>query len=188
MRPSVAIRMETKDTARPKSLKGSTMSRWAAIMTEAINRFPYFRILIGLITASAVAFLLIYIVPSVIFLVLILSHGSKVTEFQRAKSPDQLLDSVVMEIQPGFSIESHGYRVYITTAGSNHLENPVLEAENVKNLKVTWLAPKLLQISYTDGCIDTFRNHWSNGKVNNGLDNVEVRIRLPDNATPRRCD
>jgi hypothetical protein len=141
-----------------------------------------------LIAAAAVALVLVYVLPSVLLTVGMLSYRSVVTEIQRVESPDQLLDSVVMQTQPGFSIESDDYRVYITLAGSHRFGDPVLELEGAKNLKVTWLAPKLLQLSYTDGCVDTFHNDWSSMKTQNGLDKVEVRLKPPDDATPHHCD
>ena len=158
-------------------------------MTEAaIRRSTFFWISSGFITFWAVAFFLVYVWPSIIFMVIALCYPSVVTEIQRAKSPDQSLDSVVTETQPGFSIESDFYRVYIAPASSHRLVDPVLEIESAKNLKTTWLTPNLLQISYTDGCIDGFHDHWSSMKTHNGLDKVEVRLKPPADPTPHWCD
>lgn len=158
-------------------------------MTEAINpRYRYVRLSIALLAAAAAGFVLIYILPFVLFAILIFIHPSQVTELQRIESPDQLLDSVVTQIQPGFSIESDYYRVYIALASSHRLEDPVLEIENAKELKVMWLTPKLLQISYAAGCIDTFHSQWSSAKILSGLEKVEILLKPPEDAPPHRCD
>lgn len=158
-------------------------------MTEiTARRFPFLRVSIGLIIAAAAVLTSIYVLPSLVFAVLMLSHRSVLTEVRRVESPDHLLDSVVVQDQPGFSIEPDTYRVYVTPVGSKRLRNPVLEEDGAKNLKVTWLAPKLLEISYTDGCIDTFHNHWSSTDLQNGNYDVEIRLKIPGDATPRRCD
>ena len=159
-----------------------------ASMSEAVaRRSTFFWVSTAVITFAAVAFV-VFVLPSVLFMLLTLSSPSVVTETQRSESPDRLLDSVVMQTQPGFSIEPYFGRVYVAPASSHRLGDPILEIENAKNLKTVWLAPKLLEVSYTDGCIATFHSHWPSMKVQNGLQNVEVRLKPPDDLTPRRCD
>ena len=157
-------------------------------MTEVVTRrFRYVRLSIGLLVAAAAGFVLIYVFPFVVFAFLVFIHPSKVIELQRVESPDRSLDSAVMQIQPGFSIESDTYRVYVALSGSKRLGNPVLEGEGLQNLKTTWLAPRLLQISYSGGCIGVFHDHWPETKAQNGSNYVEVRLK-PLGANSSSCD
>jgi hypothetical protein len=107
------------------------------------------------------------------------------TEIERIESPDHEVEVVVVESDVG-ATEPLTYDVYLTKPGSEKLGNSVLGAIGKNDLKFRWISPRLLEISYSDACIVSFRNHWANTVFPYGGDyDVEIRLNPPHDATPR---
>src|SRR6266404_1930858 len=116
------------------------------LMSQLAKRiFRYFRILITLIALPAIWLTYLHLVRPRLF-------ASIGTEVQRLESPDQEVQAVVMETNPG-ALEPFYYTVYLAKVGSRRLGNPVLDAFGKNDLKLRWISPRLLEISYTDACI-----------------------------------
>jgi hypothetical protein len=146
------------------------------------------RLVVAVVATGVLVGLVVYILPPVLFALIALSHSPVRTQLQRVESPDHAAAAILIEETPGFSIEPAGYRVYVAPARSTaEPKKPVLEGTSFKDLKMTWLAPNLLQISYSLGCIGAFRNH-SSVTLRGQPYAVEVRLKAPDDITPRRCD
>jgi hypothetical protein len=114
-----------------------------------------------------------------------LVFASTASEIERVESPDQEVEVVVTESNPG-ALEPFAYDVYLTKPRSKNLGNSVLTAIGKNDLKFRWIAPRLLEISYSDACIVSFRNHWENTVPPYGGDyDVEIRLKPPQDAVPR---
>jgi len=152
--------------------------------------FSPIRIAIAVVAMGVLVVFVKYILPAFLFAVfalMVLSHRPVRKQLQRVESPDHVAAAILIEETPGFSIESAGYRVYVAPATSTaEPKKPILEGSNFKDLKIAWLAPNLLQISYSVGCIGAFRNHSSVTLAGQPYA-VEVRLKAPDDTTPRRC-
>lgn len=151
------------------------------------RRFSRRRVMIGVGCALGVGLFLMYVLPSLLFAVVIFSQRTASVEAQRVSSPDSRLDAVVVKREPGFSIEPDTYRLYLTRAGSRALGDPFLEATNLEGLRVHWAEPKLLELSYSKACITAFRNQWSSTKVENGNYVVEIRLKPPEGGARHPC-
>ena len=140
----------------------------------------------GLIAAALGGLFIVYMLPSVLFVVLMLSSRPLVKEIQRVESPDHEVEVVVVESNPG-ALEPFTYDVYLTKPGSKKLGNSVLGAIGKNDLNFSWISPRLLEISYSDACIVSFRNHWENtvSPYVGGEYDVEIRLKPPQDAIPR---
>jgi hypothetical protein len=139
----------------------------------------------GLIAAALGGLFLVYVLPSVLFAVSMVSSRPLVKEIQRVESPDHEVEVVVVESNPG-ATEPYGYAVYLVRHGSRDLGKPVLDASGSAP-KLNWISPRLLEISYSDICIGAFQNHWNSMELQNGLYDVEIRLKPPEDVTPHRC-
>jgi hypothetical protein len=148
-------------------------------MTEATKRIPrYFRFLITLFALPAIWFAYLRLARPLLF-------ASTSTEIERMESPDHEVEAVVVESNPG-ALEPFAYYVYLTKPGSRKLGNAVLGAIGKNDPKFRWISPRLLEISYSDACIVSFRNHWENTIPPYGGDyDVEIRLNPPHDTTPR---
>jgi hypothetical protein len=146
-------------------------------MTEATKRIArYSRFVITLIALPAIWFACRHVVRPLV---------STSTEIERIESPDHEVEVVVVESDVG-ATEPLTYDVYLTKPGSEKLGNSVLGAIGKNDLKFRWISPRLLEISYSDACIVSFRNHWANTVFPYGGDyDVEIRLNPPHDATPR---
>lgn len=88
-----------------------------------------------------------------------------------------------METNPG-ALEPFDYKVYLAKFGSRSLGNPVLDAFGKNDLKLKWISPNLLEISYLDACIGSFHNHWGSMELQNGNYDVEIRLKPPQDSVP----
>jgi hypothetical protein len=157
-------------------------------MSDRVWRlFSYRRAVIAAGVALCVALFIFFVLPLLLFAVMSLSARTTAVEIQRSRSPDGLLDAVVVQSQPGFSIEPDSYRIYLARSGSDTLDNPVLVATDLEGLKMQWAAPHLLELSYSSACIASFRNHWANMAFRNGDYYVEVRLESPEGASRNPC-
>jgi len=147
-------------------------------MTEVAKHiFRYFRILITLIALPVIWFAYLHVGRPLVF-------ASTSTEVKRVESPDHEVEVVVVESNPG-ALEPFAYGVYLTKPGSKTLGNSVLGAIGKNDLNFRWVSPRLLEISYSDACIVSFRNHWENTVLPYGSAyDVEIRLKPPQDAIP----
>ena len=140
--------------------------------------FRYFRVLITLIALPAIWVTYLHLVRPLVF-------ASTSNEVERVESPDHEVEAVVVESNPG-ALEPFAYDVYLTKLGSKELGNSVLGAIGKNDLKFRSISARLLEISYSDACIVSFRNHWENTVFPYGGDyDVEIRLKPPQDAVPR---
>jgi hypothetical protein len=119
--------------------------------------FLRFKVLITLIALPAIWIMYLRIVRPLVF-------ASASIEVQRMESPDHEVQVVVVESNPG-ALEPPAYNVYLTKPGSKELGNSVLGAIGKNDLKFRWISTRLLEISYSEACIVSFRNHWEDTVV-----------------------
>ena len=142
-------------------------------MTKRISRC-----LIAVVAAVAIWWIYLHRVRPLVF-------PSNSTEVRRVQSPDQQVEVVVVKSNPG-ALEPFAYEVYLTKPGSTDLGNSILVAIGKNDLEFRWIAPRLLEISYSAACITSFRNHWENTIPPYGGDyDVEIRLKAPQDAAPR---
>lgn len=138
------------------------------------------------LTLPAIWLTYFYVVRPLIALGAALALASTSTEIQRMGSPDHQVEVVVVESRPGLALEPPAYDVYLTKPGSTRLGNSIVGAIGKNDLKFRWISSRLLEISYSDACIVSFRNHWENTVPPYGGDyDVEIRLRPPQDAVPR---
>lgn len=113
---------------------------------------------------------------------------STTRELARVTSPDGDVDAVLDEIRPGFVTEPYFYRVYIVRAGSHEFkdEDEVVEATGLGAAKMAWVVPRLLEIPYSNACINKFSNNWSHMSDDRYV--VEIRLIPPADNSPHSCD
>jgi hypothetical protein len=117
------------------------------------------------LTLPAIWLTYFYVVRPLIALGAALAFASTSTEIQRMRSPDHQVEVVVVESRPGLALEPQ--------IGKN-------------DLKFRWISSRLLEISYSDACIVSFRNHWEKTVPPYGGDyDVEIRLRPPQDGVPR---
>jgi hypothetical protein len=111
--------------------------------------------------------------------------ASTSTEVERVESPGHELEVVVVESNHS-ALEPPAFDVYLTKPGSNRLGKSVLGTIGKNDLKFRWISARLLEISYSDACIVSFRNHWENTVLPSGGDyDVEIRLKPPQDGVPR---
>jgi len=139
--------------------------------------FQYFKVLITLMALPAIWITYVRVVRPVVF-------ASASIEVQRMESPDHEVQVVLVESNPG-ALEPPAYEVYLTKTGSKELGNTVLGAIGKNDLKFRWISARLLEISYSEACLVSFRNHWENTVVPYGGDyDVEIRLKPPEDDVP----
>jgi len=146
-------------------------------MPEAKRIFWYLRVLITLIALPAIWITYLHVVRPLVL-------ASTSTEVERVESPDHIVEAVVVEGNAG-ALEPPTYDVYLTKPGSKEFGNSVLGAIGKNDLKLRWISARLLEISYSDACIVSFRNHWENTVSPNGGDyDIEIRLKPPQDEVP----
>jgi hypothetical protein len=99
---------------------------------------------------------------------------------ERVPSPDHVVDAVALEIEVGATVATP-YLVYIVPSGSRDFRDPpVLRADNLDDLKLSWKEPRFLEVSYSKGRIFDFTNFWESKDVQNFSYVVEIRLRPYD--------
>jgi hypothetical protein len=157
------------------------------LMAEAAKRrLLYFRVLGAAIVLPVSWFAYLYIVRPLVLVTGVFAYPAVTQEMGHLESPDREVAAVVMQSNPG-ATEPYYYTVYLIRLGSRDLGKPVLDASG-SDPKLRWIAPRLLEISYSDMCIGAFQNHWNSMELQNGLYDVEIRLKPPNDATPRRCN
>jgi hypothetical protein len=155
-------------------------------MTDgAPRRFPYFRVLVAAVALPMSCFVYLYVVRPLVFFVGLSAYATVTQELDHLESPDGEVVAIVVQSNPG-ATEPYGYTVYLVRHGSHDLGRPVLDASGSAP-KLKWISPRLLEISYSDMCIGSFQNHWNSMELQNGLYDVEIRLKPPEDATPHRC-
>jgi hypothetical protein len=155
-------------------------------MTEGgWRRSPYFRVLVAAVALPMSWFVYFYVVRPVVLIAGLSAYSAATQELEHLESSDGEVVAIVVQSNPG-ATEPYGYTVYLVRHGSRDLGKPVLDASGSAP-KLNWISPRLLAISYSDMCIGAFRNHWNSTELQNGLYDVEIRLKPPEDATPHRC-
>jgi hypothetical protein len=155
-------------------------------MTEsARHRFPYFRVLVAAAALPMSWFVYFYVVRPLVLIAGLSAYSAETQELEHLESPDGEVVAIVVQTNPG-ATEAYGYTVYLVKHGSRDLGRPVLDGSG-SGPKLKWISPRLLEISYSDMCIGAFQNHWNSMELQNGLYDVEIRLKPPEDATPHRC-
>ena len=168
-------------------------------MTKTIERkrWTVRRIVAWVSIAVILAAFALYVLPSLIFSTSILSGGVTTRQLEQLESQDHFVQAVLVQTIPSFSIEPYGFHLYIERANARGITGkPVMEGIELRDLNLTWLAPKVLQISYSSGCIGLFRNNWlavnPDGHPYFDRDghpySIEVRLKPPSDIAPHTCD
>jgi len=149
------------------------------------HRSTYFRVLVVAIALPMTWFVYFYLVRPLVFVAGLSAYSAATQELEHLESPDREVVAIVVQSNPG-ATEPYGYTVYLVRKGSRDLGKPVLDASGSAP-KLNWTSPRLLEISYSDMCIGAFQNHWNSMELQNGLYDVEIRLKPPEDATPHRC-
>jgi hypothetical protein len=100
-------------------------------------------------------------------------------EIGRFKSPDSLVDAVLIEGGGGATTSTIQYVCLLPAGGRAETadrEAAVFAADHVKNLGIDWRRPDLLEIGYDEARIASFRNIWYRPEVEGGRHIVEIRL------------
>jgi len=99
-------------------------------------------------------------------------------EITRLTSPDQVLDAVVVEVNPG-AFSSYLYEVHLVPKGGKANTDPeyaIFRAIRADGLQVVWERTHLLEITYNKAHIYHFCNLWYSKDVQSGHYLTEVRL------------
>ncbi len=97
-------------------------------------------------------------------------------EILRVKSPDSLVDAVLVRTNAG-ATTSYGYMLYIIPSGKEpKMGNEVLKADNLVNVTLNWKQSRFLEIRYEKGRIFLFTNFWNSKEVQDFDYVVELRL------------
>jgi len=105
----------------------------------------------------------------------------KYSEMKRIKSPDPVIEVVLMTGEAGATTATEyylylvptGQRINPETAGENR---PCFQAYHVKDLNLVWKNSTLLEIQYGEAVIDQFHNLWQHRNVQDFRYVVEIRL------------
>jgi len=109
-------------------------------------------------------------------------------EVSRTLSPSGQIEAIVDEVNGG-ATSSFAYSIYLVAKGSDKLppsDHAVFRADHVEKLKVSWINPRLMEITYHRARIFQFTNSWGNTAVlkttadataiKNYVSEVEIRL------------
>lgn len=104
-----------------------------------------------------------------------------IVEHARLKSPDGLVDAVLVEGDAG-ATTSFTYAVFIVPSGTKFDEKSewfesgqtLFTADKERNLQLVWREPKVLEVKFEKARIHNFRNFWSAQEVQNYDYKVEL--------------
>jgi hypothetical protein len=96
-------------------------------------------------------------------------------EIARIQSPDAVVDAVLAERAVGATVATPS-EVYIVPHGGKIEGGPLLRADNMRDLKLTWKQPRLLEVRYSKGRVFSFTNFWESADVQNWKYVVELRL------------
>jgi|SRR5688572_3631840 len=115
-------------------------------------------------------------VPTIGFLLSVRSSEVTSEELLRIRSPDFLVDAVLMRSNAG-ATGAHVYRVSIVPSGTHTKDiEEHFRADHLKGYKLVWKAPKLLEVQFEEGRIYHFSNFWQSKDVKDGSYVVEIRL------------
>ena len=108
-------------------------------------------------------------------------------EIERVKSPDGLVDAILIEIETD-PLSANGFIICLAPSGTDikHLtrsyEPNIFYANRLQDLRLVWREPKLLEIRYKRAAVLRFRNnHWIRGVGGQEAYEVELRL-MPEGA------
>jgi hypothetical protein len=100
-------------------------------------------------------------------------------EVNRIKSPDSLVDALVIEGDAGATTSTATSVYLVPVGGSVDPEDrlrSLFTADHLKNFAIEWKEPKLLEIRYDEGRIFGFMNFWSSREVQQFHYVVEIKL------------
>ena len=104
-------------------------------------------------------------------------ESAGLTPFLRAD--DSVAEAVLVSGDAG-ATTSTIWSVYLISTGSSvnpkQRDQSLFDADHVKNLKLVWREPKLLEIQYEEARILNFRNFWYGPNVQSARHIVELRL------------
>jgi hypothetical protein len=128
-----------------------------------------------------------YVFWSVALLVMMVVAGSKQHQLQQLESPDHVVAAVLVEVDPGLSIEPSFERLYLVQpTKSSNKQLLLLEGFHFEGLAISWKAPGLVEIEYSSGCISKFVNH-ATLLIRGEPYNVEARLKGPEDNAAHAC-
>jgi len=86
-------------------------------------------------------------------------------EVFRKTSPDNIVDVVVINIDCGVTTSINNSIFIVPKGELIDKQNPVFVADKVCDLKVKWIKPKFLAISYVKARIFKFTNFWNSRHI-----------------------
>jgi hypothetical protein len=98
-----------------------------------------------------------------------------IREIARIQSPDAVVDAVLAERAVGATVATPS-EVYIVPHGGGIKGEPLLRADNMRDLKLAWKQPRFLEMHYSKGRIFSFTNFWESADVQNWKYVVELRL------------
>ncbi len=122
-------------------------------MTKTIEQkgWPTGRIVVWASIALILAAFIRYVLPSLMFAILMLSSGVATEQLERIESQDPFAQAVLVRTSPGLEPPGLHCRTERTEA-KGFKGRPVMEGTEMQDLKLTWPAPKTLR-SHSSGCI-----------------------------------
>lgn len=101
-------------------------------------------------------------------------------ELLRITSPNNKVDAVMIRTNCG-ATTAYSYRIYLVYRGERVPKGWLIEksglvfvADHVEGESIQWIAPKLLEIRYSQARIFKFKNFWYLGN-NNNFDVISIR-------------
>lgn len=99
-------------------------------------------------------------------------------EMQRARSPDNQVDAVLVRINGG-ATTAFAWNLYLVPAGAKAEGHSTFNADVRTSDPVTlaWKAPGLLEVAYPEARINEFTNAWSAQVSSDSTYHVELMLR-----------
>jgi hypothetical protein len=98
-----------------------------------------------------------------------------VREIARIQSPDAVVDAVLAERAVGATVATPS-EVYIVPHGGKLKGEPLLRADSMRDLKLSWKQTRFLEMHYSKGRVFSFTNFWESADVQNWKYVVELRL------------
>lgn len=169
----------------------------------ASSRSKVMQVVLGVCLLLAAWFLVQIVIP--VTWTLLLSEWSVIrygegaeSELLRVASPDGKVDAVLVRTSAAAGDDYDTFQVYLVVAGSKDFHGQTKAEQKIQpildgfgggfgKLQFRWVKRNLLDIAYSDTCIDIFVNHWCSGELDGCKEKVEIRLLAPNDETSHLC-
>ena len=121
--------------------------------------------------------MLLRVLPLLVLLAMTCCRENRRVEVLRLTSPESRVDAVIAQSNAGATAPVV-FRIYVVRAGAKLPDErmDIFRADHAKDLDLSWVAPRLLRIRYSQARIYHFSNFWQSADVDNFHYVIEAKL------------